>query len=151
MLNLKDIKIALWSTSQLFRLSGHQFRHSSVFFPHHEVVVVVVFHEQVRCQVIQGSCRRGSWTHESIPRDYVIIWHIISSGVKSLGCTCSHVVGGSILIVVVRECIVVSSSVSAPPPLLGVGGLSVPCCFLWADWPILPRVWAGSGGFLSCF
>ena len=34
------------------------------------------------------------------------------------------------LIVVVREIIVVSGSVSAPRPLLGVGGLSVLCCFL---------------------
>ena len=62
---------------------------------------------------------------------------------------CSPVVDGSILIVVVRECIVISSSVSAPCPLLGVGGLSVLCCFLGAEWPNLPRVCAGSGRFSS--
>ena len=38
-------------------------------------------------------------------------------------CACSHAEDGSVLIVVVRECIVVSGSDSAPRLLLGVGGL----------------------------
>ena len=33
---------------------------------------------------------------------------------------------------------------------IGVGGLSVLCCLLEAEWPRLPRVCAGSGDFLSC-
>ena len=49
-----------------------------------------------------------------------------------------------------RECIAVSRSVSVPRPLLGVGGLSVLCCFLGDGWLNLPRVCAGSGGFLAC-
>ena len=47
-----------------------------------------------------------------------------------------------VLIIVVRECIIVSGSVSVPRPLLGVGGLSVLCCFLGAEWPNLPCVCA---------
>ena len=45
---------------------------------------------------------------------------------------------------------VVSCSVSAPRQLLGVGGLSVLCCFLGSECQNRPRVCAGSGGFLSC-
>ena len=51
-------------------------------------------------------------------------------------CACSPVLYGSVLIVVVREYIVVSGSVSAPRPPMGVGGLSVLCSFLGAGWPI---------------
>ena len=47
---------------------------------------------------------------------------------------CSPVVDGIVLIVVVRECIVVSGSDSALCMLLGVGDV----------WPNVPRVCAGS-------
>ena len=43
-------------------------------------------------------------------------------------CACSPAVDGSVLIVVVRECIVVSGSVSAYRPQLGASGPSVLCC-----------------------
>ena len=42
--------------------------------------------------------------------------------------TCSAAVDSSVLIIAVRECIVVFSSVSAPCPILGVGAPSVLCC-----------------------
>ena len=122
------------------------------------VGVVVVCHNQLRYQVILSR---------------------IDSGVNPVGCAlqaksvsrlvaklhgqyrcclvrltpgaCSLAVDGSVLIVVVRECIVISFSVSAPRPLLGVSGLSVLCCFLGAVGPNPPRVCACSGGFfLSC-
>ena len=63
---------------------------------------------------------------------------------------CSPVIDGSVLTVVVRECIVVFGSVSAPRPILGVGAPSVLCCFLGAEYPNPPRVCADSGGFPSC-
>ena len=43
---------------------------------------------------------------------------------------CSPAIDGSVLSVVVRECIVVFGSVSAPRPILGVDAPSVLCCFL---------------------
>ena len=92
------------------------------------------------------SRRRGSWTHKSIPLDSAIDPQLSNAlGVRCkrlvaklhsqygcrvfhrTPCACSPAVDGSVLIVVVRECIVVSGSVSAPHPLLGVGGLSVLC------------------------
>ena len=60
--------------------------------------------------------------------------------VRRTSCACSPAVDGSVLIVILRECIVVSSSDSGPRVLLGVGGLSVLCCFLGTEWPNLPRV-----------
>ena len=53
---------------------------------------------------------------------------------------CCPAVGGSVLIVVVRECIVDSGSVSAPRPLLGVGDPSILCCCIDAEYPNLPSV-----------
>ena len=73
-----------------------------------------------------------------------------SSGDKSAGYVCSPALDGSVLIVAVRECIVAPGSVSADRKLLMVGGPSVLCCCLGAEWPNLPRVCAGSGGFPSC-
>ena len=63
---------------------------------------------------------------------------------------CCPAVDGSVLIVAVRKFIVASGSVSAPRPLLGVGGTSVLCCYFRAECPNLPRVCACSGGFPSC-
>ena len=70
--------------------------------------------------------------------------------VRRTPCACSHAVDGSVLIVVVRQCIVVSGLDPASRMLLGVGGLSVLCCFIGAEWLNLPRVCAGYGGFISC-
>ena len=65
---------------------------------------------------------------------------------------CSHVEDGSVLIVAVKECIIVSVSVSPPRQLLGVcSHLVLCCCFLGAEWSNLLCVCAGSGGLLSCF
>ena len=55
-----------------------------------------------------------------------------------------------VVIVIVRECIVGSGSQSAPRLILGVGVLSVLCCFLGAEWPNISRVCAGSEDFPSC-
>ena len=52
--------------------------------------------------------------------------------VRRIPCACSPAVNGSVLIVVVIECIFVSGSVSAPRSLLGVVGLSV-LSFLGAE------------------
>ena len=46
---------------------------------------------------------------------------------------CSPALDGSVLTVVVRECIVVFGSVSAPRPIFGVAAPSVLCCFLGAE------------------
>ena len=70
--------------------------------------------------------------------------------VRRIPCACSLAVDCSVLIVVVRECNVVSVSDSAPRLLLGVSGISVLCCFIRAEWPNIWRECAGSGGFLSC-
>ena len=43
---------------------------------------VVVCHDQVRCQVIPSSCRRDSWTHESIPPDSAIDPQVTSEQVS---------------------------------------------------------------------
>ena len=61
----------------------------------------------------------------------------------------SPAIDGSVMTVVVRECIVIFGSVSAPRPILGVDAPSVLCCFLGAEYPNLPRVYADSGGFPS--
>ena len=50
--------------------------------------------------------------------------------VRGTPCVCSSAVDGTVLIIVVRERIFVSCSESASRMLLGVGGLSVLCCFL---------------------
>ena len=63
---------------------------------------------------------------------------------------CSSAVDCNVLIVAARECIIASSTVSVPRPLLGVGTPSVLCCCLGDAWPNLLRVCAGSGGFPSC-
>ena len=69
--------------------------------------------------------------------------------VRRTPCACGPAVYASVLIVVVRDCIVVS--ISGLCPLLGVGGLSVHCCFLGAQWPNLPHMWAGlETFFLAC-
>ena len=60
---------------------------------------------------------------------------------------CSPAIDGSVLIVVVRECIVVFGRVSAPRPILGVDAYSVLCCFLGVEYLNLPCVCADSGGF----
>ena len=72
----------------------------------------------------------------------------ISHLVRLTPYACSPAIDGSVLTVAVRECIVVSGSVSAPRPILGVDALSVLCCFLGAEY--LPRVCADYGGFPSC-
>ena len=64
--------------------------------------------------------------------------------------SCSDAVDGSVLIVAVMECIVVFGSVSAPPPIFGVGALSVICCCIGDEYPNLLHVCAYSGGFTSC-
>ena len=46
---------------------------------------------------------------------------------------CSPAIDGRVLTVVVRECIVVFGSVSAPRPILGVDAPSVLCCCLGAE------------------
>ena len=68
--------------------------------------------------------------------------------VRRTPCACSPAVYCSVLIVVVCESL--SWFPAQSHPLLGVGGLSVLCCFLGAEWPNLPRVVAGSGHLLSC-
>ena len=69
--------------------------------------------------------------------------------VRQTPCACSPAVDGSVLIVIMRvhRCF---HSDYAPRLLLGVGGLSVLCCFIGAEWSNLHRVCVGSGGFLSC-
>ena len=51
-----------------------------------------------------------------------------------------------------RHCIIIVGvlNVKKMAKAKGVGGLSVLCCFIGAEWSNLPRVCAGSGGFLSC-
>ena len=109
------------------------------------VIVVVVCHDQVRCQIIQNSCRRGSRTHESIPLDSATNSQVSSPSDgrckrTSVSCIVSKIhslyrcrlvrrtpfaystaVDGCVLIVVVADCIVVSGSVSVPRPLMGGG------------------------------
>ena len=60
----------------------------------------------------------------------------MSLGSLNTLCVCPTV-DGSIMIVVVRVCIVASVSVSAPCPLLVVGGPSVLCCCIGAECPNL--------------
>ena len=66
--------------------------------------------------------------------------------VRQTPCACSPAVDDSVLIVVMRECIVVFGLVSAPRPLLGVD-----CPFSTLLCPrILRAVCSGSGDFIFC-
>ena len=47
--------------------------------------------------------------------------------------TCSPAIYGSVLAVVVKECIVVFGSVSAPRLILGIDAPAVLCCFLGTE------------------
>ena len=106
---------------------------------------VVVFHDQVRRQVSQGSHCRGSYTHELISPDSAIdllvtsqsgVWckrtgvsHLVVKLHSPYRCrlvrlipyACSPSIAGSVLTVVVKECIVVFGSDCAPRPILGDG------------------------------
>ena len=95
------------------------------------MVVVVVCHDQVRCQVSQGFHCRDSQTHELIPPDsakdplmtsQLGVWckrtdvsHLLGKFHSLYRCrlvrltpyACSPVIDGSVLTVVARECIIV--------------------------------------------
>ena len=70
-------------------------------------------------------CKRTSVSHLMVMLHSLNRCHLV----RRTPYACSPAVDGSVLIVAVRECIVVFGSVSAPRPILGLGGLSVLCCY----------------------
>ena len=70
------------------------------------------------------SCKRTSVSHLVVKLHSLYRCRLV----RQTPYACSPVIDGSVLIVAVRECIVVFSSVSAPRPILGVGAPSVLCC-----------------------
>ena len=95
-------------------------------------VGVVVCHDQVRLQVSQGFCCRDSLTHELISQDSATVPLVTSQSgvwckrtdvshlvklhslyrcclVRQTPYACSPAIDGSVLTVVVRECIIVFS------------------------------------------